>query len=319
MRTGGPTSSQKTPFESAERPGDDREARQLRRRHQVPGRLGMRDRERAAARDLPPEERQDASRPSRPRSRAGRMRSGRAPPRVPPRRRSTRRRSSSARARSSARLPCPSRTARGARHPTRRAASTTHFVPSTFVATPSTGCASSRGTCLYAAAWKTTSGRCRLEHLDHPRRALDVGEDGHGVREAVLVAERSRRARPAAPRPGRRGRASRTPSRVSRAQSSAPIDPAGAGDEHGRVGEVLGERSSPTSMTERPSSVSTETSAQSRRSPLMRLRRAAPRTALGSLRLDFLHHELHRGRPSSRSTARNQRVDDAFGDPGRCR
>jgi hypothetical protein len=43
--------------------------------------------------------------------------------------------------------------------PVATAASTTFRVPNTLVADASTGWASSTGTCLWAAAWKTTCGR----------------------------------------------------------------------------------------------------------------------------------------------------------------
>ena len=45
--------------------------------------------------------------------------------------------------------------------PASAAASTTLRVPKTLVETAASGWDSSRGTCLWAAAWKTTSGRKR--------------------------------------------------------------------------------------------------------------------------------------------------------------
>ena len=60
--------------------------------------------------------------------------------------------------------------------PTWTAASTTLRVPNTLVWAASIGWCSSTGTCLWAAAWKTTSGRIPLEDVDHRRAVVDVDQ-----------------------------------------------------------------------------------------------------------------------------------------------
>ena len=77
------------------------------------------------------------------------------------------------------------------------AASTTLRVPTTLVRIASTGCASSSGTCLRAAEWKTTSGRTDSNTLNMRSRSrmsasvscgAGVGtEPGRGVVQVGLV------------------------------------------------------------------------------------------------------------------------------------
>ncbi len=62
------------------------------------------------------------------------------------------------------------------------AASTTFVVPRTFVRSASCGCSSRIGTCLWAAAWKTTCGSVLAEHLEHALPIADVRQDGRGPR-----------------------------------------------------------------------------------------------------------------------------------------
>ena len=77
--------------------------------------------------------------------------------------------------------------------PTARAASATWRVPAALVSSPSSGLASTIGTCFSAAAWNTSSGRSVLEHGADARLVADVGDQ----RMAAAPADGSR------PVPGR--------------------------------------------------------------------------------------------------------------------
>ena len=160
--TGGPTSSQKMAFESAECASDDGSPAASRGCHQVAASSRMRHRHRAAALRPAAGRGQNASRrvddvPEPDRCVAA-VRAGSRP--------------AVATINSATDFVCPRMlvgcTALSVEKSTKRstptycAASTTRFVPSTLVATPSTGCASTKGSCLYAAAWNTTRGRYRL-------------------------------------------------------------------------------------------------------------------------------------------------------------
>ena len=61
------------------------------------------------------------------------------------------------------------------------ACATSVRVPSVLLRTASTGFASIIATCLYAAAWKTTPGRCSAKHLAQLHGVLHVGDDGDGA------------------------------------------------------------------------------------------------------------------------------------------
>ena len=71
--------------------------------------------------------------------------------------------------------------------PCSAASSASTFVPSTLFRTDSSGLASMRGTCLYAAAWNTTAGRVALEDPADLRGLLHVGERRHRREVAALV------------------------------------------------------------------------------------------------------------------------------------
>ena len=105
-------------------------------------------------------------------------------------------------------------------------------------APPRRGFASISGTCLYAAAWKTTPGVYRSKTWRIFARFADVGEHRERRREVALADELALDLEQRRLRRGRRARAAPAPRRAIWRQSSDADRPARAGDEHGLAREV---------------------------------------------------------------------------------
>ena len=142
--------------------------------------------------------------------------------------------------------------------PKSTAMSATVRVTSVLLRTASSGFASISGTCLYAAAWKTTAGPVLLEDLAHLGRVPGVGEDGGGrvelalVHELALDLEETRLTVVHEHQP-------RRPHARDLAAQLRPDRAAGARDEHDLAGEVAGDRGRSTSTGSRPRRSSTST------------------------------------------------------------
>ena len=126
--------------------------------------------------------------------------------------------------------------------PNSTAMSATVRVTSALLRTASSGFASMSGTCLYAAAWKTTAGPVLLEDLAHLRRVAGVGEH-RGSRVEAPARRRARaRSRRAPARRCRRARAASGRMRAIWRQSSEPIEPPAPVTSTTSSREVAGDR-----------------------------------------------------------------------------
>ena len=139
--------------------------------------------------------------------------------------RSARRCASMRPSRSSATPPCRSRSAPAARRRSRCASATTLRVPMTLLVTASSGFSSISGTCLCAAAWKTTAGRMLIEHERQSARDREYRRSRRAPAPAENRRAASPRLRKCCSRRARAGPgATATHCAICRA-SSEPIDP----------------------------------------------------------------------------------------------